>query len=717
LFAFDIQSGIVLALEQLKIIVASYFDSSKFIRSEILWNIVVDSTRDATLIEVIGKEAMGIPVSPNSVDVIHIRRVVLIKLNALEQLSLQTVNLTNRNSAVKIQSEMDYLMALRPKLARCLRLCAYLSLRIPGLRNKSYDTGNTKDSKTRNESFTLLSVLNLSTLTAAYFRLLSRVLRLAIVIESDSEDQSIMNLADFINLFTSILGTKQPLDEAICFDQNDDPPSTRFLSLKKAFLSHLEICDDQSTAIELLETLAIFSIHLGHDAIVGMIEVSWKFLHYEYSNLEVNESLSPAYPFLFATQQSMSSAKYLVRQKGKLERSVQGTLVKAAFSKTKYGKNSSLVHGMLRHWGLLALSPKRSELFDVHLHKLLCNIQTFLEKVQEPAMINHTVHKEDEFSDEDDEYVPPNNHREPKDVVLPTSLVPGLDAASFSIYFDTLLQMTVAASSVWIIGEIDAQGCHPFNRFECLIEIFGSLVNLFQEKLYIFPNKALPSVAKASKNMINVTSHQLKRCIEWRNSQPVVLGHDIQDGSYDVASIRRLKSLLESVSVHIVGRLRSLCIAINSSKTANNHLESKQRLKALGKKVGVLKGELLRISVAHSISEPSSDLKAQNIDMKPSPRKRKRKRTISAFQEENLSLDAREASIDNKQNDETSSPQPISMELDGHSLSSEPSFDYSSSSNGLSNSFGASGHWGKDSEDDDESFPGIKQKSTWVQQS
>lgn len=709
------QSEIVSSLENLRTIISNYFSKSDFVRSEILWNVVVDSVHDSILVKVLDEDATS-SVSSVAAERLSLCCIVEMKSKVLEHLTSQTLFLTKRLAVGVPEHETEYLAALRPKLARCLRLCSYLSLRLPDLRHRIEEADDEMVSETSDEIIAVSTVESLTTLTAAYFRLLSNVMILMLAFQVKSKDERFMNLSNFLNLFSSILGAQAPLGEAIGFDKDQGSSSLiSFRSLKIAFQSHLEICHDASIASELLETLAILSIQLGDDAISAMVGVSWNALQSEYSNFEAPEDLSPPYSFRMAAKQLVSLPGDFASDSNKTEHMLHKAVTKMGIANSSSGKNSFLAHGMLRHWGLLALSPRCSSSFVDHLHHLLSNMQTFLSQVREPVVNRNVARRQVESSDEDGEYLPPLYQRELKVSIPTTSKVRGLGAASFSTYFDTLLQMTVATTSMfsisreWELNDMD----HPFERFESFVEIFGSLIKLYEEKLHIFPSKALPAIVNSSKHMLNVASYQVQRCIEWRNSQPVVLVHEIHAGRDDAASAQHLEELLDSVGLHVVGRVQSFCTTVYSVTTANSHVEQQHRLKSLGTRNDRLKVELLKIAAAHNVAQPKFDLESHAVGASHS---RKRRRTETLLQMENRSSKPQQPKHDaDMKNPSPSSSLP--MDLDRQSLWSEPSFDDYASSSHSSDSFGASGHWGKDSDDDTESQPGTKLKSTWVRPS
>lgn len=673
----------------------------------------MDSIHDSTLVEVVEQIQTG---SISSVDTngLSLRCIVAMKSNILEHLSAQTSLLTKGIAAGFSNDETEYLVELRPKLARSLRLCSHLSLRIPDLREAIKERGSKEAVETIEDAIAASTVESLSELTSGYFRLLSNVTILMLALQVNSKDQDFMTLSNFLNLYISILGAEKPLGEGIDFDREQGSSSlSSFQPLQAAFQPHLDICLDASIASELLETLSILAIQLGDDAIAAMVDITWHSLQQEHPDFEAAGILPPPYPFRAATQHFMPIPSEVAPENDKTERMIYNAITRMGRTKAGSGKNFFLAHGMLRHWGLLALSPRCFSSFDVHLRRFLSNVHSFLSEVQDPVARIDAPSRQIESSDGDDEYLPPQSRRELTITMPTTCKIRGLNASSFSTYFDTLLQMTVATTSIFSISRestpVDVD--HPFERFESFVAIFGSLIKLCEEKLHIFPSNALPAILNSSKHMLNAVSYQVKRCIEWRNSQPVILVHEIHAGKDDSASAQYLEDLVDSVGNNVVGRVHSFCASVRTVTTATSHAEQQSGLKSLGKRNDAFKAELLKIAAAHNISQPRFNLESQVTKTNHS---RKRQRTDHVSQMENLPSRPDGPCPD----DEEIIPvnNSFSMDLDQQLDWSEPSFndDDGDSASDTSYSFGASGQWGKDTDDETESRSEIKLRSTWV---
>jgi hypothetical protein len=578
-------------------------------------------------------------------------------------------------------------------------------------------------------------------LTAAYFRLLFVAMVVILELHADvgeKDDASgvevaqakvLVKYSDFFGLYKSILGAEKPLTDAIQVDTHDDQlPRNDFKMIRIAFLAHLRICNDAAIGTQLLETLSVFSIHSENDiSLSEMIDLSWRGLHSDFSGGEAMRNFRAPFAFLAALRRRVSSSLFTSAQMNTVERSVHETIVKVAFSKSKsYEKHFFLIHGMLRHWGLLALSEgKQFASFDDHLHQLLTNLKSFLGEVHGPLVAKLQFRKDDGTSDEDDEYIPPQHKRDFKPV-LPTSSVPGLSANSFPIYFHVLLHMTVAAFSICSItgggNGIDPavlKNRGPFVQLENRVEMFGSLIELYKDRVQIFPRQVLATVVNASRSILTLTVYQVQRCIEWRNSHPTLSREEIEAGAFDVASIRFLKSLLDAFGIHVVGNLTSLCdcIELPSNNEDGAHFGSgqKQKIKSLRLKIDRVFSELGKTAMAHKLAQPQLDMEAKEADEQPA-KKRRRIETKGFLQfedstEESDQLNRGGEGVNDVERPSESAPFADNRRLarpdvETQKISSELSSDEFSNSDS-SESFGVSGDWGQES-DDDESASEIK---------
>jgi hypothetical protein len=148
LFDQQLQSHTDSALEQLRVVISSLFGTEDFIRSEILWTCLVDPTQDAVIIKAIDEDLGTLFVSPGTEEENHLPLVIDVKLNVLEHLTAQIRRLSSleregKSDASRLAGKRK-LLIIRPRFVQCLRLCSYLSLRLPRLRQGLSERGTNK---------------------------------------------------------------------------------------------------------------------------------------------------------------------------------------------------------------------------------------------------------------------------------------------------------------------------------------------------------------------------------------------------------------------------------------------------------------------------------------------------------------------------------------------------------------------------------------------
>lgn len=134
------QSGVDLASEQLTTILSAYFETSTFIKSEILWACLVDPIHDTLIVESLEAKSKGISFSQDKSKgtelrfVMDMKRGILDHLiamlqhgNTIEALNIPDTSLSNDENSVVVRHS---------HASQCLRLCAYLSLSLPRQRRR-----------------------------------------------------------------------------------------------------------------------------------------------------------------------------------------------------------------------------------------------------------------------------------------------------------------------------------------------------------------------------------------------------------------------------------------------------------------------------------------------------------------------------------------------------------------------------------------------------
>jgi hypothetical protein len=523
-----------------------------------------------------------------------------------------------------------------------------------------------------------------------------------------------------MNLCSTILGSDEPLEEEL---DGEGLPSDvdRIDEVFNAFVFHLRICDDAAVSNELVESLSVLAVLGKGDLLFRMTDVSWTALHTTYSSQEDDVRSRTPFALLEILRRSMPSSGLCTKQVSLAQRTLTTTIMKTAMNRSRdFEKNSTFINGILRHWALYALCPQEYIKKESHLSDMRDSLERFLDDIYETLAAGISTKMKDETSDEDGEYYPPQWKRKSRPS-LPMSDIPGLNGLSFPIYCEVLLHSIVAALSVsppMMITINTASNVEsltaeagPFLHLQNLAELFGSVIALFRTKMKIFPRRTVPIVIHASKCMLNGCLHQLHRCVEWRNSQPMLSMEEIETGFEDVASIRYLHSLLESFGTHIVGELLSLCnlVDLQSSGEDDSDVPTQgggcDQQKTSGFRFAVDKSlqALKKVAAAHNLRSLKMGLVSNDKDAETA--KKKRVARVKGFHE--MEPPTRTARGSSKRENQLVSSKEMDLEQlhpakkarrtlqfneDGEKADDAASMGDDSESSG---SFGASGNWGE----------------------
>mmetsp|Transcript_42184 Transcript_42184/g.101875 ORF Transcript_42184/g.101875 Transcript_42184/m.101875 type:complete len:1365 (+) Transcript_42184:2949-7043(+) len=694
------------AFEKVGIITRSLFCQ---VRPEMLWNAVTDPIHDAKLIELLDPktESLSAPSTDGQLPLLHI---VEMRLKILDHLSLHFDHWKEVSGKGVHQNILKVIFGKGPRsmITRCLRLSSHLSMRLAVLaegRHKMGERAPGSDSESLDEKLTKL--------TASYFNLLSSATALLLEMQREQIEPQPMSFWNLLALFSSILRSKSPLQDEITVEDDGTRSSTGSLQrLISSFRSHLSICRSDLVRFELLESLSVFCIELGDDGISAMVDVSSNFLH---SKLKTSSSRShPPYSLRLATQRLIASVRDEAGDEKDLVQSLLGFNSRTGLLKSA-SRDPSTTFGMLRHWGLVVLSSRQSAQLDRYMHQLLSNVTRFLGDVSDlTALQEETEGPEetaDKATDEDGEYMPRSGPHRIKTVDIPaTSSIPGLSVDSFVVYFELTLQMIVASTAVFSVSSEwgDDEEQHPFDRLTRLFDVYGSSIGMYLQKCNAFPPQTLQVIVKSSRDMLKSAILKVRSCMLWRNLQPVVLVHEIEDEKDDVASPRHLKRLIDSINSNVVAQIQSMCKELPRLETFKGY-SSLQKLKSLRAQAERVQAELLSTSSVHHLSDSQYDQESDTLEGGASGKRRRHTDGTVAND-----LWPQNQSPRKRQRTTISLPPGFNeMQRDGISLSSEQSQDSSYSSNG-SRSFGASGNWGEDSDEMSESGDEIMLKSKWV---
>jgi len=660
----------------------SLVSTEEHVRTKILWHCLVDPSNDSLIIAQMRSEftSSDVVTDRDSFDII-----VNLRLNILEQLTGHFARFSRRNLNEKTRDVPDSVRQevemIQPIFAQCLRLASYLSM--------SLSSQNCAAKKA-------VRLSKVSTLAAAYFRLL--LLSMEINLEGCTNDVLDSRLHRYRSLYQNVMGSESPLTEAI---GTSDSGLVCFKSISSPIVKRISKCRDVLIATELLDTLSLFALYSdSKESILEMVGISWTALHSEFpGGIEAHHNMG--IPWAFAEVLKRLSPNVLIERSYQRtltvrDTAVRETILKNVLRRSKTSEKSFFqLHWMVRHWSLLALAEKFFPTCADHLHELYLSLDTLVSFAKEIQIPKRPARKYEGSSD--DEYVPPKPRQSIVRVPVPESTVPGLGSTSHYAYLHVLLDMTVSSSALFRVKD-EPDWLDPLNgpyRELCkIIETFGSLIDLYRTRIYAFPPQTLFHVLNDCRSMLNIVGFQCAECIEWRSKQPTLTPDQVDAGAFDAASVQYLGRIFDVFGIHVIGTLESLCASLIDSsndldKTKTNGVTfapgNLQNVKALRLKINKVFAELEKYAYAHKLSPPRKE--AENGQ----PLRKRRRVEIKGFLQFEESTEESTADLINGPVTEL----PV---YGNHMYSSDLTSNDGSS--GDSDSFGADGDWGRQSDEE-----------------
>jgi hypothetical protein len=392
----------------------------------------------------------------------------------------------------------------------------------------------------------LTNVVNLS---ASYLRVLFLVLKRSLNLRlaegrSGPHLQSVQ-FDECLNWCESCLTHKHPQTGA-----------TPLLRLFDFFSSKLTTAENFVAAFNILEILSLLAFFDKDELLSRVVELSWTSLHTVYDAEVTTKSSCPyavtVWHLRFGKDACMQDHQPVVR------------IVNRILSKQLQRENKNipefvcLQFGLIRHFGLLTTSKVGLSFLIKHLSSLISSLKSLVESLDVAFFSNRT----------DDEEKNSETMHSKKRKTCHTSSVYGLEVATIADYFDTLLNLAVATVGALNPGEpMNGSISSPYQVFEECYGLYRNVIELYQASIFAFPRKSAATVTCASKDMLSIAFHQLQRCIDWRNQQPILSNQERSSGKLDMGSIRYLQQLIDTIMSHTAVPILRLCDLWQSSTT------------------------------------------------------------------------------------------------------------------------------------------------------
>ena len=542
-------------------------------------------------------------------------------------------------------------------------------------------------------------------MTASSFLLLyvSMVKTLESVAESEEDE----TLKGFFLRYVSILGAKDPMkQEILSVLPGSSSDGDKFNQITGAFLNHIRDCDDASIACQLIETWSVFALRYGKGSrnMMADITLTWRPAIARYS-VNKTKCFEAPHIFRYALDRLLPLSLSPKTRKNAVEQAVHDTVVKLALLHSKnQDKGSFWVNSLCRHWGLLVLLMERGDdTIYYHLAQLFSSLEHFFQKAGGSEAPRSLRKKRcNDVADGDGDYIPPKDKPKVKSS-RPALNIDGIDFGTFPVIFDTLLRIAVATASVISI-DWDANFTRtgsPYTRFESFLRFFGSIISLCQLHVSVFPTKTLSAILNTSRSMVDTSTFQMNRFVEWRSNQPMP---EIKDGEgeNDPASVDLIAGLFDSIQVNVVGRLQSLCDQLDnpSDSSSSSGGGAGCNTRNLRSRVKKLRDELLRVATLHSLSPPGA-----NVQQISPPLENETDKTIlyPFGTLEFLESQRRDGNEDHLESERGRTKIASSRRVIRNDDKNAGDDASNSQNSSVSGSFGAEGDWGDEKNDHNES--------------
>jgi len=423
-----------------------------------------------------------------------------------------------------------------------------------------------------------------------------------------------------------------------------------------AFLDHLRLCEDEATALELIEILAILSSkepELAHRT----LEACWRVLHtvYTISHRHAIKSKGDDLPLTFQVALDPQNRCQLVN------RVLVATIGKTAKSDAKNVQNNVMLRfGVLLLWSLTTQPPCTTFHYGFnYLSKLTDELQEFIDGIDGAATSSLTIKGDDKSSQQETERSQRLERRATRNRPHATS-IPSLTLGSFDALFELLLHGAVASFAISPHARTAVQtndtsaDKSPFQHHYDILELINRLLDVYISQFHLFPRRMLSIVLGSCKHMLSVCIFQVDGCVQWRNAQPILSVQEKRAGVHDYGSIKFLEQLLQKFVTWGAGKVMTVCQKIRqlSCPSADSDGDEEEELLAILPQndkrftslmtVAQKTMDTLRdVASAHNLVAPQFD--TASLEKLPKEQATKRSFTIDATDKGYHELDKKES--------------------------------------------------------------------------
>jgi hypothetical protein len=310
----------------------------------------------------------------------------------------------------------------------------------------------------------------------------------------------------------------------------------------------LQKAESLHIANALLEILSILSLGMGDAAEDAFIAASQEALRTVY----VLESarLVPSMPFCLRRILIRAEARATspsIRVLNQIATTSMKNMIQRSFDTGDM--LCSYTPMLVRHWCWLTQSDEIFAKHGVHILDLVDEIVEFAQRLTSEIGGQSSEEKKDGNASDFQLF---SSRRQ-------VTSLPFLNAATIDGFYRLVMKMVVGALALLgpAVGNMSASG--PYTNLEVLLHAFARLVDVYEANFPVFPRPVASAIVQQSHLLFVVVSAQLRRCVEWRCMQPILLPREKTSGVVDAGSLSFLRRFFSVAISCTFEKILNLC--------------------------------------------------------------------------------------------------------------------------------------------------------------
>ena len=359
-----------------------------------------------------------------------------------------------------------------------------------------------------------------------------------------------------------------------------EPITADFLELVSSQLKNVE---DVGIAHFQLDILACLATRTHIRYLDKVIESSWFSLHAVFSgSIElVSDDWDRNLSRILQRQQTKRTSDVRIRLNTILEAIVLSSRAISVNNCAPY------CLAVIRHVSLISYTVDRFWRFSNHIIKLV-------EETESLAVSLHSAIRGGKVE---------IDGKQSTSRAIPAPSFPFLNSTTLPDFFQTLLSMITLMAGCMdpALTTVCSKHEGPYRHLKFTLGVFRRLLNTFREHFAIFPTRTTRIVSSISRDLVEVMTLQLRRCVDWRNRQPI-LAVAQRTTAIDVGSLSYLDELIHVHISPVVGDASCLCDFFVERSDGPYFPFKRTNIRAAVEKMG---REIRKVAATHNLSTPT----------------------------------------------------------------------------------------------------------------